>query len=196
VVLSDGDAGSIANCSFNLALNGVQVGPLGQGQGQQQRASPSLEVLRWEEGGGGRQPELILGADVLYTPEMVHLLLAVVAGLLAGSEQEQEQGGQAGASEQQQQQQQQQQGAGPGCSCEACAAPRWQRCALVSTMVRGEANQQLFLGSARGYGLALQRVCWPPGAGGEGGGACCRIHHHADLEAARPRLKLYRLTRM
>jgi hypothetical protein len=208
VVLSDGDESSISNCRFNLALNGVS-GALGaerQQQQQQQGCTPCLEVLRWEEGGGGRRPEVVLGADLMYTPEMVHLLLAVVADLLGP--------GRSARQEQEQEQEQAAEGA-PGCSCAACAAPRQQRCAIVSTVVRGETNLRLFLASAEGYGLELQEICWPgPAAGaaaggggcgaGAGGGAgglapasgCSRIWHHAGLEVARPRMKLYRLVRL
>jgi hypothetical protein len=115
VVCTDGNPQTVANCAANLRLNGVPLaGDGGAGGGGGAR----VQRLVWEEGWGpdqGAPPDVVVGADLIYDPEVIPALLRLLTQIL-----EAPRGGGGGAS----------------------APPP---CIYLSTMLRNEASAARFV---------------------------------------------------
>lgn len=124
--------------------------------------------LRWEVGTGELAPDVVLAADVLYDPQVIPDLLAIIKQLLR-----------AGTA-----------AAGGG------AGGQPQPLALVATTRRQAATLALFVDTATAdEELGLEDVTSSLVAGGIGGGeGAVRFLHHPALEAARDRIVLHKLT--
>ena len=199
VTCTDGDAQTVANCRRNLRLNGVPLAGDDTGGGgcsssdggrsQQQQQAAECRQLRWEDGwpsGGGRPaPTLVLGADLLYDPGAIPTLLALLKQALAAG----------------------------GTARSAGATGAAQLAAYLATTLRNEATLQQFLAAAEADpGIRIQQLAGPGAAAGDGGGGDAaasgaaavegggveeqppRFLHLAELEAARSRIFLHRIT--
>lgn len=77
VLCTDGDLEAVENCERNMRLNGVTA------------EVAAVQRLRWEDGAVGLGPEapsvdVVVGADLLYDPEAIPLLLGLIKELLTG----------------------------------------------------------------------------------------------------------------
>jgi hypothetical protein len=189
VVLTDGDAATLANCRLNLQLNGVPLLTAG-GAGGAGQAWADCRLLRWEDGwrgvAGQPAPAVVLGADLLYDPTVILALLSLLKRVLEAAGAEAEAGAVA---------------VGPAAPHPAGSEP--QPAAYLATTLRNEATLQLFLGAAQAdpevrieelrQGGSAAAACWD-GAGEGGGAAAVAFQHLPELEAARPRIFLHRIT--
>ena len=233
VILTDGNLETVANCRRNLALNGlpVQQGYAGGGGGdggggysagsgcskqQPQQASLECRLLAWEDSWPARgqeqhlqqqqQPTVVLGADLLYDPVVIPVLLPLLKQVLAAAATQQppQQGQAVGSS-------QQEQAAG---SMERLLAE--EPAVYLATHVRNEATQQQFLSAVQADpALCIQQLAPEPrsagssggaeegcsaddsgggGNGGAGSGWVVRFQHLPQLEDARSRIILHRLS--
>ena len=91
IVCTDGDLRTLANCRLNLWLNGLQPASNRAAAATQRLGKPGpgaveCRQLLWEEGAGPQAPDVVLGADLLYDPDAIPALLALIKQLLvAGS---------------------------------------------------------------------------------------------------------------
>lgn len=205
ILCTDGDVQATANCRHNLELNGVPVGP---------RQAAQCRQLLWEDGwaaggsgGGGpaggaapgrheEEPTVVLGSDLLYDPTVIPALLALLKQVLTAAAAWQS------AAEQRKQQ---------------------QPAAYLATTLRNEATMQLFLEAVEADpAICIQQLAGPApaaacgadqaaeaaaaetaaaaaaqqGAAGDplAEAASVRFLHLPELEAARHRIFLHKLT--
>lgn len=193
IILTDGNPEAVANCRRNLALNGVPLLPEAAGSagaggwrgGSPQQGHTPLQdeqrwvqcrTLCWEDGwhGGGdtqqaqqaQHPTVVLGADLLYDPTVIPVLLGLVKQVLlaaaaaARAAADEQAGGRAAAAGAQEQQQQQQ--AAPGQHPPAV---------YLATTLRNEATLQQFLAAAEADpDISIQQLVPQPAA--TGGSPC------------------------
>lgn len=215
VLCTDGSAQTVANCRRNLQLNGV---PLQIAQCCQ---------LCWEDGWGAaseaasasrrqqqQQPAVVLGADLLYDPTVISVLLALLKQVLAAATPA------TGAAEPAEET------AAPATgqpAVKAAAEPvaaagpssrtplqqsEQQPSVYLATTLRNEATLQQFLAAAEAdpsiciqqlEGPGAAAAAEPAGSGGAGkptvtAAGAIRFHHLQELEAARSRIFLHRIT--
>ncbi|KXZ43048.1 hypothetical protein GPECTOR_105g102 [Gonium pectorale] len=179
VAATDGSAEAVANCAANLALNGLGC-PVVECDGARDLAAlqegMAVSVLAWEEPvpPEGLGFDTVVASDVLYDPEVVPVLVQLLARLLTAG------GCTAGASAP----------GGSGSGANAAATTAASPTAYLATLRRNPATMELFLRSAEGAGLRLEELrCWR-----EGGAV--RFHHVPALEdeGTVGRLVLHRIT--
>lgn len=72
VTCTDGDMRTVENCRRNMVANNILP--------DEDRSS--CQQLFWEEGWNGDQPDVVLGADLLYDPEVIPVLVRLLSSLL------------------------------------------------------------------------------------------------------------------
>ncbi|GAB4822387.1 hypothetical protein N2152v2_009433 [Parachlorella kessleri] len=222
-------AGSCGRLCFHQptaqeAAAGAAAGLMdGLGQQREEVGCPvDCRELRWEDGAGGLGSDVVLGADILYDPDVIPVLLALVKELLGNRARQQQQ-------QQQADQLQELDAAGGAALRHAAGVPavtpskangrsrEWRRPeALIATTLRNAATLARFVGAVQAdeellLEDATAHLGLKEGAGRE---ACAlftsgssqgreadasvatavRFLHHTALEAARDRIVLHRIT--
>ena len=193
VICTDGNEQALDNCRRNLHLNGVPLRTAAPSEEPAAvlptcgAASGGVECwqLWWEDGwdaARGPQPDVVLGADLLYDPCVIPTVLALLRQVLTARRLQAgppaAQGGEGNSSS----------------GGEAAAVPE----AYLATRRRHEATMQKFIDAANApeSGLQLEEVLPPGTAQGSDSSSSrpVRFQHYAALDAARDSIVLHRLT--